>query len=71
MHLRFTEPSVGTSQFFRPELMADHYDPPGVSVWEDADGVRHFQVVKEVGEVLLEEDGVDHYDDADTDTDSE
>ena len=48
--------------------MADHYDPPGVSVWEDADGIRHFKVVADVGEQLLTEDGIDYYDDSDSDS---
>lgn len=68
MHLKFTD-EVRVSQFYRPDLMADHYDPPGISVWEDADGVRHFKAVAEVGEALLDEDGFAEYDGADNTTD--
>jgi len=55
MHLKFTD-DVAVSQFYHPDAMAGHYNPPGVSVWEDADGVRHFKVVEAVGEALLEDE---------------
>jgi len=60
MHLKFTA-DVGVSQFYYPDAMAGHYEPPGVSVWSDDDGVRHFKVVAEVGEALLDVDGIDYY----------
>jgi hypothetical protein len=64
MHLKFTN-EVGVSQFYRPDVMAGHYDPPGVRVWEDDAGVRHFKVVAEVGEALLDEEAFAEYDGAD------
>lgn len=69
MRLQITDPSVRTSQFYREDLMADHYDPPGINVHEAEDGTRHFRCVAAVGEALLEEQP-DLYAEYDPDPDS-
>jgi len=47
MQYRFTDPDVGTERFFERSLMGDEYDPPGIRVHRDDDGVPWFRVRKE------------------------
>lgn len=48
MRYRFTDDTIGTTAFYEADLMGEVYDPPGVTVHRDEDGVPWFEVRQEL-----------------------
>jgi len=52
MKYRFKDTNIGTTAFYEAELMAEVYDPPGVQVHRDDDGVPWFRVRQECADAF-------------------
>lgn len=50
MRYRFTNKDIGTVVFYEADLMGAVYDPPGVTVQRDGDGVPWFEVRQELAD---------------------
>jgi len=61
MKYRFTDTDIGTQAFYEADLMGDEYDPPGVEVHRDEDGVPWFRVRKELADEFDADDRFERY----------
>lgn len=65
MRFRFTNEDIGTTAFYEADLMGEVYDPPGVTVHRDEDGVPWFEVRQELADEFEADGRFEPYDQED------
>lgn len=72
MKYRFIDESVGTEYFLDASLGMDRfYDPPGVEVQRDEDGVPYFSVRQELSDRFDADDRFEQYGESDQNMETE